>query len=329
MHRELTIDGMFEKLIAGDRVALSKAITLVESSKEEHQAKATQLLTKCAERDSKSRRIGITGVPGVGKSTFIEALGLQLIANGRKVAVLAVDPSSDLTKGSILGDKTRMEQLSADANAFIRPSPSGGALGGVARSTRETVVLCEAAGYDHILIETVGVGQSETVVHSLVDMFVLLVLANAGDELQGIKRGIMEMADMVVINKDDGANAAYTKMAVAGYAQALHMFPAKESGWTVPVLTCSSTELRGFDEILATAEQYFALMESTGRLQLERAEQSRFWLYRAIDEELRTRFLHDPNVQHQLEVLEDKVALGKIGPFEAARELLRNWNQIN
>jgi LAO/AO transport system kinase len=329
MHRELTIDELLQRLIAGDRVALGKAITLVESSKEEHQEKASQLLAKCTERDSKSWRIGITGVPGVGKSTFIEALGLQLIANGAKVAVLAVDPSSDLTKGSILGDKTRMDRLSADANAFIRPSPSGGTLGGVARRTRETIMLCEAAGYDNILIETVGVGQSETLVHSLVDMFVLLVLANAGDELQGIKRGIMEMADLVVINKDDGANSAYTKMAVAGYAQALHLFPAKESGWSVPVLTCSSTELRGFDAILASMERYFSMMESTGRLQLERAQQSRFWLQRAIDEELRVRFLNDSNVQQRLKELEEKVASGKMGPFEAARELLRNWSYNN
>lgn len=320
-----SIGELFSRLRKGDRVALGKAITLVESSNSEHQDSAAQLLAMCVQTEVNSRRIGITGAPGVGKSTFIEALGLRLISDGAKVAVLAVDPSSDISKGSILGDKTRMERLSADPNAFIRPSPAGGTLGGVARRTRETIVLCEAAGYDHILIETVGVGQSETVVHSLVDMFILLVLANAGDELQGIKRGIMEMADLVVINKDDGANAAYTKMAVASYAQALHMFPANKSGWTVPVLACSATESRGFEVISTTIERYFQMMGTSGLIDQERAQQNRFWLHRALDEELRKRFFDDPNTMRELKLMEEKVVSGKIGPFEAARELVREW----
>ncbi len=313
-------------LVSGDRVALARAITLVESTKQEQIDEAAKLLEICSSHAIDSQRIGITGVPGVGKSTFIDAFGSKLTESGRKVAVLAVDPSSDITKGSILGDKTRMEKLSSDTNAFIRPTPSGGSLGGVARKTRETITLCEAAGFDTILIETVGVGQSETAVHSMVDMFVLLVLATAGDELQGIKRGIMEMADLVVINKDDGENASYTKLAKASYHQALHMFPAKESGWIVPVASCSSTQGNGLDEILSSVASYFNQVSVNGWLQKNRSDQNDFWLKEAIVEELKHRFFGDASTQEKLTKLQEDVRSGRVSPFVAARELLRNWN---
>lgn len=314
-----------EAITTGDRVALARAITLVESTRDEQMEQATELLQLCALHAGNSQRIGITGVPGVGKSTLIDAFGSKLTELGRKVAVLAVDPSSDISHGSILGDKTRMERLSADPNAFIRPTAAGGSLGGVARKTRETITLCEAAGFDTILIETVGVGQSETTVHSMVDMFVLLVLATAGDELQGIKRGIMEMADLVIINKDDGENASYTKLAKAGYHQALHMFPAKDSGWMVPVLSCSSTLGNGMDEILKTVDGFFHHVRVNGWLETKRTEQNGYWLQAAISEELNHRFYSDPSTKERLLKLEKDVKAGKVSPFAAARELLKNW----
>ncbi|MFT4595271.1 MAG: LAO/AO transport system kinase [Bacteroidia bacterium] len=312
-------------IISGDRIALARAITLVESTKEEHLNLGSELVSACLPYAIKSRRIGITGVPGAGKSTFIDSFGSHLTAAGHKVAVLAVDPSSEVSHGSILGDKTRMDKLSADPNAFIRPTPASGSLGGVARKTRETIILCEAAGYDTVLIETVGVGQSETAVHSMVDMFVLLVLATAGDELQGIKRGIMEMADLVIINKDDGDNATYTNLAKATYHQALHMFPAKESGWTVPVLSCSSLHGKGIEEVQLRIDDFFNHVIVNGFMDENRKIQNGYWLKQAISEELQHRFYADSNTKEKLRKLEAAVKAGKLNPFMASRELLRNW----
>jgi LAO/AO transport system kinase len=319
------LDEWKDAILNGDYVALSRAITLVESTKTEHIEKASELVSACLSQGVKSRRIGITGVPGVGKSTFIEAIGTRFTENGHKVAVLAVDPSSGVSRGSILGDKTRMDKLAANPNAFIRPTPSSGSLGGVARKTRESIILCEAAGFDIILIETVGVGQSEITVHSMADMFVLLVLATAGDELQGIKRGVMEMADVVIINKDDGENASYTKIAKATYHQALHLFPAKESGWTVPALSCSALNEIGLDEILATTDSYFNHIQLNGFLENQRANQNEFWLKQAISEELNYRFHSDKSTKKRLNDLSEKVKRGEISPFAAAKNLLRNW----
>lgn len=316
-------------IIAGDRVALARAITLVESTKDEQMEIAVQLLELCSEHSVESQRIGITGVPGVGKSTFIDSFGSLLTNSGKKVAVLAVDPSSDVSRGSILGDKTRMEKLSADTNAFIRPTASSGSLGGVARKTRETIALCEAAGYDTILIETVGVGQSETAVHSMVDMFVLLVLATAGDELQGIKRGIMEMADLIVINKDDGENASYTKLSKASYHQALHMFPAKESGWTVPVVSCSAIEGRGLEDVQSELEKFFNHISVNSYLKSNREMQNTYWLQAAIEDELKAQLFADKSVKSELKSLEKEVSEGTLSPFVAAKKLIANWRHSN
>ena len=329
MSEAINVKELSKGVLAGDRVALARAITLVESTKEEHFDQASELLDNCLPHAIESKRIGITGVPGVGKSTFIEALGTSLTSSGHKVAVLAVDPSSDLSKGSILGDKTRMEKLASDPNAFIRPTPSSGTLGGVARKTRETISLCEAAGFDIVLVETVGVGQSEVAVHSMVDMFLVMVLATAGDELQGIKRGIMELADLVVINKDDGDNANYTKLAKASYAQALHLFPEKDSGWTVPVQTCSSIENRGISEVWNSVESYFNQVGMNGFKNEMRAEQNKYWLRQAIEEELRHRFFHAPSIEKKIQAYEVAVMNGEMSPFKAAKELLGQWGQSN
>ncbi len=251
----LSADEYIKGILAGNRTLLSKAITLVESSLPKHQEIAQQIIEQCIQYAGKSIRLGITGVPGVGKSTFIESLGIYLTGQGHQLAVLAIDPSSEKTKGSILGDKTRMEKLSVDKNAFIRPSPSAGSLGGVARKTKEIIILCEAAGFDTIIVETVGVGQSETAVHSMVDFFLLLMLAGAGDELQGIKRGIMEMADALVINKADGDNVKKAKLAQLEYKNALHLFPPSESGWIPTVNTCSSLNNKGIEEVWKVIER--------------------------------------------------------------------------
>ncbi len=327
MSEKVDVKQLQQDLVSGSRVALAKAITLVESTKEEHILQSGELLDACMPHAVKSMRIGITGVPGVGKSTFIEVLGTYLTSLGHKVAVLAVDPSSDISKGSVLGDKTRMEKLSADPNAFIRPTPTGGSLGGVARKTRETISLCEAAGFDIILVETVGVGQSEVTVHSMVDMFLVLVLATAGDELQGIKRGIMELADLVVINKDDGGNAGYTKQALASYRQALHLFPPKESGWTVPVQACSALGNQGVEKVWGSIEKYFDEINDENFLAEMRAEQNRFWLRQAIDDELHQRFFNDEKMTNRISASEEAVRNGTISPFKAARDLLNQWHQ--
>ena len=271
-----TVDEYVTNILQGNIPFLSKAITLVESTNPKHQEQANEIIEKCLPFANNSVRIGITGVPGVGKSTFIEAFGKQLTSQGKKVAVLAVDPSSSVNKGSILGDKTRMEQLVTDSNAFIRPSPAGSSLGGVAQKTRESIILCEAAGFDTIIIETVGVGQSETVVHSMVDFFLLLNLAGAGDELQGIKRGIIEMADAIVINKSDGENEKNAKIAQVEFNRALHLYPLKESNWQPKVLTASALNYKGIDVIDAMIQEYIALTKQNGYFAEKRNEQNKF-----------------------------------------------------
>ncbi|MGE5426619.1 MAG: methylmalonyl Co-A mutase-associated GTPase MeaB [Methylococcaceae bacterium] len=324
----LSVQQYVEGILNGDITILSQAVTLVESSKAEHQEIAQEIIVKCLPFSGNSIRIGITGVPGVGKSTFIEAMGKYITARGNKLAVLAIDPSSERTKGSILGDKTRMEDLSIDPFAYIRPSPSAGSLGGVARKTRETIVLCEAAGYNHIFIETVGVGQSETAVHSMVDFFLLLMLAGAGDELQGIKRGIMEMADLITINKADGNNIEKAGLARIQYMNALQLFPATDSGWKPKVMTCSAFMKTGIGEIWETIDQYLAFVKNNNYFQHKRNEQSKFWMYETINEQLRNNFYQDENIIAMMEEWEKKVLNEEVSSFVAARKLLDLYDQI-
>ena len=301
---------------------LARAITLVESTHPDHLQKSYEIIENCLPQTSGSLRIGITGVPGVGKSTFIEQFGTAMTSKGKKVAVLAVDPTSSLSKGSILGDKTRMPDLANDPLAFIRPSPSGDSLGGVARKTRESIILCEAAGYEVILIETVGVGQSETAVHSMADFFLLLKLAGAGDELQGIKRGIMEMADAIVINKAEGANLKRAKIAKADFERALHLYPPKENGWTPKVLTCSAIENKGIQEIWDTIDDYLSVTAKKDSFRKNRKEQNKFWFLQTVENLLTERFYNDPETKKQLAGFVDLVEKNKISPFRAAEELL-------
>ncbi|WP_235921913.1 methylmalonyl Co-A mutase-associated GTPase MeaB [Flavobacterium phycosphaerae] len=312
-------------ILAQDKVALSRAITLVESTNNSHLSKANEIISGCLPHANQSVRIGITGVPGVGKSTFIEAFGSYLTAMGKKVAVLAVDPSSTISHGSILGDKTRMEELVKDDNAYIRPSASGETLGGVARKTRETIILCEAAGFDTIIIETVGVGQSETAVHSMVDFFLLLKISGAGDELQGIKRGIMEMADAIVINKADGDNVAKAKLAKTEFNRALHLFPAKSSGWTPTVSTCSAFEKTGIDAVWETITAYLTLVKSNHYFENKRQEQSLYWMLETINEQLKQNFYQHPDIAELLATSQQEVLQNKISPFAAAQNLLTHY----
>lgn len=311
-----------EGILNGNITILSQAVTLVESNKPQHQKVAQEIIIKCLPFAGKSIRIGITGVPGAGKSTFIESLGKHITSIGGKVAVLAVDPSSERTKGSILGDKTRMEELSSDPNAYIRPSPSAGSLGGVARKTREIIILCEAAGFNTIFIETVGVGQSETAVQSMVDFFLLLQISGAGDELQGIKRGIMEMADMIVINKADGDNYDKAQLAAAQYRNALHLFPPSGSGWAPPVLTCSALENKGVKQIWNSVDEYMTLTKENNYFNTRRNDQDRYWMFETIDETLRNNFYHNQQVKHKLPVYEKMVLSDRMSSFAAAHELL-------
>lgn len=315
---------LVEAIIKGDITALSRAVTLIESTAPAHQAVAREVVEKCLPHSGKSRRIGITGVPGAGKSTSIDAFGMHLLKTGGRLAVLAVDPSSERSKGSILGDKTRMERLSQHPDAFIRPSPSAGSLGGVARKTRETIVLCEAAGYDNIFVETVGVGQSETAVHSMVDFFLLIQIAGAGDELQGIKRGIMEMADGIVINKADGDNIDRARLAQAQYRSALHLFPTPPSGWTPEVLTYSGYFETGVPEVWDMIDRYFAFVDKNGYFDERRRQQARYWMFETIDNELRRRFYDDPLRSGRIAQAERLVLSNRLSPFQAAWQLLND-----
>jgi LAO/AO transport system kinase len=320
-HRDSPTE-LAEKLQTADLAALSQAITLIESTREDEFDAAATLLRTILPLSGKSIRIGITGVPGAGKSTFIEAFGTFLIERGHKVAVLAVDPSSESGKGSILGDKTRMTELSANPNAFVRPSPNSGIHGGVARRTRESIFLCEAAGFDTILIETVGVGQSETSVKSMVDVFLLIAIAGAGDELQGIKRGIMEMADIVVVNKADGDNLPRAKAARQDIQRALHLFPALTSGWTPASLICSSIEKTGLDEILETINQWRLLTQRNDYFNQQRTSQSNFWLQESIIERLKAEFFKSPEVIAKMAELQNQIANQRISVSEASVRLI-------
>jgi LAO/AO transport system kinase len=316
---------LFDGIRAGDISALGRAITLVESSLLPHQSEAQDLIAACLPFSGQAFRLGITGVPGAGKSTFIEALGTHVIDQGRRLAVLAIDPSSERSKGSILGDKTRMEKLAGRSEAFIRPSPTGGTLGGVARKTRETMILCEAAGYDTLFVETVGVGQSETALHGMVDFFLLIMLAGAGDELQGIKRGIMEMADGIVINKADGNNLQKARRALAEFTSALHLFPPSRSGWVPKVKSCSSLYGTGISEIweMITGYRDFAL--NSGYLADRRKEQSGYWLHETLREGIYHLVFNDMEMQKDLHDLEDSINRGQITSHMAAATILKKY----
>jgi LAO/AO transport system kinase len=320
---------LIEGILKGDISMLGQAITLVESYLESHQDAAQELIAGCLPHSGKAFRLGITGVPGAGKSTFIEALGKHIIQKGGKLAVLAIDPSSERSRGSILGDKTRMEELAGSKKAYIRPSPSGGTLGGVARKTRETIILCEAAGFDTIFVETVGVGQSETAVHSMVDFFLLLMLAGAGDELQGIKRGIMEMADAIVINKADGNNIQKARRAQAEFSNALHLFPPASSGWIPKVLTCSSLYMDGIGEIWDLALEYAEFAKAGGFLKEKRLEQARYWMYENIRDGIYQQVFQDPLMKKELEKYEQAISEGSITSFMAASAILNKYKSGN
>src|SRR5690554_3916812 len=321
--KQPTSSELIQAIIQADKTALSRGITLIESTNPEHFIKATEVINGCLPYANKSIRIGITGVPGVGKSTFIEAFGKHLTSLGKKVAVLAIDPSSTISHGSILGDKTRMEELVKDENAYIRPSASGETLGGVARKTRESIILCEACGFDVIIIETVGVGQSETAVHSMVDFFLLLKLSGAGDELQGIKRGIMEMADAIVINKADGDNIKKAKTAKVEFNRALHLYPPKNSGWNPKVTTCSSYTKEGIAEVWTIIEKYFELTLQNDYFQDKRKEQNQYWFLETIESQLKMWFYQNEKIKNALDDFKKQVASNEISPFTAAQELLK------
>ena len=319
---------LVEQIIKGNKTALSRAITLVESLQIKHQDDVNAIIEGCLPYANKSIRIGITGVPGVGKSTFIEAFGNYLISLGKKVAVLAVDPSSSVSHGSILGDKTRMEELVKQENAFIRPTPSGDSLGGVAQKTRESIILCEAAGFDTILIETVGVGQSETMVHSMTDFFLLLKLAGAGDELQGIKRGIIEMADAIVINKADGDNIKAAREAKLEFNRALQLYPSKESGWKPKVALSSALEQTGIDSVWELIKEFEKLGKENGFFLKNRKEQNKFWLLQTINEHLKNRFYQNPVMKNELEIQLKAIENNKVTAFAAADLLIEKFENL-
>jgi LAO/AO transport system kinase len=319
----LKISEYIEGIRNSDRIILSQAITLVESKKKDHQQMASQIIEEIMPDTGRGLRIGITGVPGVGKSTFIEEFGLFLINNGKKVAVLSIDPTSTLSKGSILGDKTRMEALSKNPNGYIRPSPSGQYLGGVAQKTRESILLCEAAGFDIVLVETVGVGQSETTVRSMVDFFMLLMLAGGGDELQGIKRGIMEMADMVVINKVDGENRKQGEAAKREYERALHLFPPSPSQWTVPVLTASALKNEGIPDIWQSVVEYSDLTQGNGFFIKNRKDQNLNWFRESIKLHLEHDFYEKDGIHEKIAQLESGIVSGKFSIGSAIKRLFK------
>ena len=324
---ETSPDQLFERLTRGDRAALGRAITLVESARPADRDQADALLARCLPLSGKSLRVGITGIPGVGKSTLIDALGMAFIAHRHRVAVLAVDPSSTRSGGSILGDKTRMERLSTQDAAFIRPSPSSGTLGGVAGRTHEIIVLCEAAGYDRILVETVGVGQSELAVDRMTDLFLLLMIAGTGDELQGIKRGIMEAADIIAINKADGGQEGRSERTRAELKRAVAMLPARPSGRRAEVVLCSALQESGIDELRALIEEFGEQDRRSGGLEERRSRQRTHWLQVAIDEALRAEFHNDPSVQEELERLGVAAREGQVSPFQAARRLIARFRK--
>jgi LAO/AO transport system kinase len=325
----LSSNQLFEELLSGNSVALSSAITLIESKKASDQEEAQKLIEKCLRIDNnESIRVGITGVPGVGKSTFIESFGLHLIKLGHRVAVLAVDPTSEKSGGSILGDKTRMNELSQQPNAFIRPSAAGKSLGGVARKTRETIILCEAAGYDYILVETVGVGQSETMVHSMVDFFLLLMLSGAGDELQGIKRGIMEMADALIITKADGDNLVAAQKARIQYKNAMQLFPKNENGWLPRTMITSALENSNMEMVYDTIASFQNSTKINGHFKHKRENQDIYWLQEAITEQLLNDFYQNQKVVKLLGELKQKVLNKTCSPFNAADLLLYTYKSI-
>ena len=318
----LAVDALAADVRTGNRRALAKAITLVESTRADHQEAAQRLLELLLPHTGRAARVGVSGVPGVGKSTFIEAFGLYLISQGSRVGVLTVDPSSARSGGSILGDKTRMPQLSASADAFIRPSPSGGSLGGVARRTREALLVCEAAGYDVVLVETVGVGQSEYAVASMVDFFLVLMLAGAGDELQGIKKGILELADALAINKADGDNLQRAEHAAHEYRSALRLFRHISASWDPPVVTVSAMENRGMDKVWALIQEHRTRLSGSGELEAKRRQQQHTWFWSMIDDGLKSHFLGRKDVRRLLPDMEAAVTNGKLTPTDAARRLL-------
>ena len=325
-HRKLSVSDYVEGILKGDVTILGQAVTLVESTHPDHQTVAQEVIEKCLPYSGNSVRVGISGVPGAGKSTSIDAFGVHVLETyGGKLAVLAIDPSSERSKGSILGDKTRMEKLSVHPDSFIRPSPSAGSLGGVARKTRESIILCEAAGFDKIFVETVGVGQSETACHSMVDFFLLIQLAGTGDELQGIKRGIMEMADGIVINKCDGNNVDKCQLAATQFRNALHLFPAPDSGWEPQVLTYSGFYNLGVKEVWDMVYQYLDFVKANGYFEHRRNEQAKFWMYESINEQLRNSFFQNEQIASQLTVAEDMVLGGQKTSFVAAKELLDTY----
>lgn len=319
----LNHDALLEGILKGEIRSLSSAITLLESENKEDQKIARQIVNSCLPHAGKSVRIGITGVPGVGKSTFIESFGQLIVEKGGKIAVLAIDPSSEKSGGSILGDKTRMNNLSQQENAFIRPSAAGKSLGGVARKTRESIVLCEAAGFDHIIIETVGVGQSETVVHSMVDFFLLLMLSGAGDELQGIKRGIMEMADALVITKADGDNLNKAQIARREYDNAMHLFPPNENGWIPRTLVCSANENLNIDKVLKTVNSYVNHTKINGFFAEKRKKQDKYWLHETLVDLLLKDFYGSEKIKKKMISVEKELLSGKLSSFEAAERLLK------
>ncbi len=315
-------EDLLKDLLEGNKTALGRGITLIESNQKNHQEQAEYLIEGALPHAQNSIRIGVTGVPGVGKSTFIESFGSYLIEQGKKVAVLAVDPSSSVSHGSILGDKTRMEKLVKEPKAFIRPSPSGESLGGVARKTRESIILCEAAGFDVILIETVGVGQSETTVHSMTDFFLLLKLAGAGDELQGIKRGIVEMADAIIINKADGENQKPAREAKLEFNRALQLYPPKESEWKPKVQLCSALYNEGISGIWEMISNFKELTDENGHFQNNRHQQNKFWMYQTINDYLKSRFYDDPKIKTALKEQLELIEKNKTTAFAAAKYLL-------
>lgn len=324
---ELTVNALLDGILQHNTTLLSSAITLIESTLESDRVKSEELIKRCLPHCGKSIRIGITGVPGVGKSTFIESFGQLLVQAGKKVAILAIDPSSSTSGGSILGDKTRMEQLSQLHNVFIRPSAAGDTLGGVARKTRESIFLCEAAGYDVILIETVGVGQSETLVHSMVDFFLLLMLSGAGDELQGIKRGIMEMADALVITKADGDNVKKANLARREYQNAMHLFPPKKSNWQPKALTCSSYNNTNMDMIWEAILAFENQTKINGYFAHNRKEQDKFWLRETLNESILRGFYGNENLHELLKEMDKKVINEEETSFTAAEKLYQLYIQ--